>query len=158
MYKNNFNPPTPHGVGLWHALSCMQSSEISIHPPRMGWDSADLKSTAEPTISIHPPRMGWDLGQRRKHCPIPLFQSTHPAWGGTPSLFSAILCNSISIHPPRMGWDGIKVENGLIKDYFNPPTPHGVGRTVTLTVDGLKAISIHPPRMGWDAMLNITEG
>ncbi len=57
-------------------------------------------------ISIHPPRMGWDRGLAGYTLIIIIFQSTHPAWGGT-----------------------IKIDRGSLTVIdFNPPTPHGVGR------------------------------
>ena len=36
------------------------SCEISIHPPREGWDKQQAYITAYNEISIHPPREGWD--------------------------------------------------------------------------------------------------
>ena len=80
---NNFNPPTPHGVGQFGKRRGDCSFSISIHPPRMGWDYFAAIPAA---------------------CII-VFQSTHPAWGGTPVKYRWGLCPRISIHPPRMGWD-----------------------------------------------------
>ena len=85
------------------------------------------KREVENTISIHPPRMGWDYIPFLSSAPIAVFQSTHPAWGGTRLGLTAKSHRYISIHPPRMGWDKMqRHERGLIP------------------------ISIHPPRMGWD--------
>ena len=67
-----------------------------------------------------------------------IFQSTHPAWGGTTGLSLGSVFFCISIHPPRMGWDQILRRCQQTLPDFNPPTPHG---------------SIHPPRMGWDQIL-----
>ena len=57
-----------------------------------------------------------------------LFQSTHPARGGTKPHGSRVMIQAISIHPPREGWDA-----GNLDKY---------GRE--------DVISIHPPREGWD--------
>ena len=84
--------------------------------------------STQTNISIHPPRVGWDrllftLFQCGRHFnpPTPCgvgprhpsasgralqFQSTHPVWGGT-----------------REG-----EEAGSRDIHFNPPTPCGVGR------------------------------
>ena len=58
----------------------------------------------------------------------PLFQSTHPVWGGTlPGPWGSVEDN-ISIHPPRVGWD-FAIRKLLSHIYnFNPPTPCGVGQ------------------------------
>ena len=56
-------------------------------------------------ISIHPPREGWDLVNRSTIIPPSLFQSTHPARGGTLM--------------------GCAAQQG--SGDFNPPTPRGVG-------------------------------
>ena len=57
----NFNPPTPCGVGLRLCFVYPSAGFISIHPPRAGWDQMLL------------------------HFPIQhiIFQSTHPVRGGT---------------------------------------------------------------------------
>ena len=55
-----FNPPTPCGVGpafLNHLPVCL---DISIHPPRVGWDTIKPYVLNRTLISIHPPRVGWD--------------------------------------------------------------------------------------------------
>ena len=78
---------------------------ISIHPPRAGWDVKDmLPEDDEQIISIHPPRAGWDYVQ-----------------------VFGLVSQHISIHPPRAGWDllgGGGIDQG---GDFNPPTPCGVG-------------------------------
>ena len=78
----DFNPPTPWGVGpirgqrltstfpfqsthpvgggteeLWWVGDY---SDISIHPPRGGWDIGGNLNATLVFISIHPPRGGWD--------------------------------------------------------------------------------------------------
>ena len=72
-----------------------------------------------------------------------LFQSTHPARGGTYCSISALLMIAISIHPPREGWDGRRAHLfGATLD-FNPPTPRGVG-LIPLTKAGIEH-NFNPP-------------
>ena len=101
-----FNPPTPRGVGHLPTDNERMGQGISIHPPREGWDLHVWRKTVTTTeISIHPPREGWDaalfpyvqpfvdfnpptprgVGHQRytRRCCTYLFQSTHPARGGT---------------------------------------------------------------------------
>ena len=124
----NFNPPTPCGVGQ---KSCKEGDMLS-------------------DISIHPPRVGWDIKGNREKVNIAKFQSTHPVWGGTLAVFVLVYFIVISIHPPRVGWDGGNLRrirflnefqsthpvwggtpgsSGQIRPSdFNPPTPCGVGQ------------------------------
>ena len=95
----------------------------STHPVRGGTDTYSFSDNyAE--ISIHPPREGWD--NRPKSCKFPsfTFQSTHPVRGGTSGCRARTHASSISIHPPREGWDGLS-SPGLLSFGldFNPPTP-----------------------------------
>ena len=61
LAKANFNPPTPCGVGLVLVFVAIAIASISIHPPRVGWDSERFDFFLSTFISIHPPRVGWDL-------------------------------------------------------------------------------------------------
>ena len=151
----HFNPPTPCGVGPWEwplatAASTFQSTHpvwggtserqqkayfifISIHPPRVGWDTTE-ESGGESHRDFNPPTpcgvgpykvsADWLLG---------LFQSTHPVWGGTVfhDFFGGDV--NISIHPPRVGWD----PNRVLRLWL------------------LHSISIHPPRVGWDYRVSL---
>ena len=149
----DFNPPTPSGVGpgnhaVLHADLRFQSTHperggtgtfaavaavrvISIHPPRAGWDTIYLKKDIQvDKISIHPPRAGWDW-MSSWSCGAESFQSTHPERGGTlAERFRAAVC-PISIHPPRAGWDCMRRGRNRLQSYFNPPTPSGVGHDRT---------------------------
>ena len=130
--RQNFNPPTPCGVGPWPFLSHCWAVYISIHPPLAGWDS---KSTADSFIILR-------------------FQSTHPLRGGTLSNFYGLHNFLISIHPPLAGWD---LTSGQIipsmETDFNPPTPCGVGQVKSPLWWIGTIISIHPPLAGWDDMI-----
>ena len=53
--------------------------------------------------STHPAWGGTRQGALTLNAPI--FQSTHPAWGGTLEQLSKGGVTNISIHPPRVGWD-----------------------------------------------------
>ena len=101
--------------------------DISIHPPREGWDELGTVVCGNGFISIHPPREGWDRYRFMSPMFPPIFQSTHPVRGGTYAPYADITQYCISIHPPREGWD-IKAQ----------------GRPAD------RDISIHPPREGWD--------
>ena len=101
---------------------------ISIHPPRTGWDDRRWPCCVSPRwISIHPPRTGWDRKQMGDRQAQAGFQSTHPARGGTPGIPALRRARDISIHPPRTGWDFFLGIQYFVFIYFNPPTPHGVG-------------------------------
>ena len=81
--------------------------EISIHPPREGWDapSCCVFKSRSGFQSTHPVRGGtpgapvaWPASCR--------FQSTHPVRGGTAGKVHMLTPTEvISIHPPREGWD-----------------------------------------------------
>ena len=125
--RRDFNPPTPCGVGplafarfaisnlfqsthpVWGGtvLPCNFSEfiYISIHPPRVGWDSPPFPVNPHPLISIHPPRVGWDMSSCEYWSKLAIFQSTHPVWGGT-----------FGTYPATVPFED-----------FNPPTPCGVG-------------------------------
>ena len=77
----------------------------STHPVRGG--TYDISNQSEEgDISIHPPREGWDCSVDAAFNTILAFQSTHPVRGGTTACWvSGIGGNFISIHPPREGWD-----------------------------------------------------
>ena len=152
LCSKDFNPPTPHGVGLRGLVRYrLELPRISIHPPRMGWDlQKGLQGATEKYISIHPPRMGWDgstkPGEKRKK----RFQSTHPAWGGTRQVYQCRAWRRISIHPPRMGWDFLPFLWSPSTARFQSTHP-AWGGTLWDCPQGISSgISIHPPRMGWD--------
>ena len=194
LFAIDFNLPTPCGVGrkdttirpsgilfqsthpVWggtrpRSAGC-STPEISIHPPRVGWDQAVIRQPLQLLISIHPPRVGWDSRyvrrkRRTKHFnpPTPCgvgrpsglsfqervrFQSTHPVWGGTLSAPTLGADVPISIHPPRVGWDPRPWPKPRSPGHFNPPTPCGVGRGQEHGRPRRVGISIHPPRVGWD--------
>ena len=165
----------------------------STHPV-WGGTSGGWWSGISRDISIHPPRVGWDNGDLCRSEYIRRFQSTHPVWGGTTENSYGGSVIRISIHPPRVGWDPVQhvspqqrgisihpprvgwdlsdtVSVARLGD-FNPPTPCGVGLgnytalfykelfqsthpvwggTRNCKVLGaVVPISIHPPRVGWD--------
>ena len=80
----DFNPPTPCGVG----------PPVSRRRPGAGRDFnpptpcgvgrfAPGRGSRWYAISIHPPRVGWDRLRVAQCLRAPVFQSTHPVWGGT---------------------------------------------------------------------------
>ena len=189
----NFNPPTPCGVGrevegyladfqifqsthpVWggtgHQLEALRIHEISIHPPRVGWDDLLALLRLRDAISIHPPRVGWDpvipcsapvmpyfnpptpcgvgLGAVVVPSLLLAFQSTHPVWGGTfqgPLDIENILFQST--HPV---WGGTIANQVVTYTQLISIHPPRVGWDTEFTVSILVVrISIHPPRVGWD--------
>ena len=101
--------------------------DISIHPPRMGWDCFSCSTASRSSISIHPPRMGWDKSCKEGDMLTDI--SIHPPRMGWDKLssYAIYLPFDISIHPPRMGWDTDKRRIKVALENFNPPTPYGVG-------------------------------
>ena len=82
----HFNPPTPYGVGhVAHGFKSFPRRFQSTHPV-WGGTTVSVGFLLDSQISIHPPRMGWDIVARILSIQRLLFQSTHPVWGGTDSL------------------------------------------------------------------------
>ena len=194
-----FNPPTPCGVGLQIFGYLVTSMSFqSTHPVRGGTSCKDGDMLSD-DISIHPPRAGWDNLLKLGHglgihfnpptpCgvgPIRLitqkitdnnFNPPTPCGVGQPGKNPKNPVNSISIHPPRAGWDSHATVSPLTRCNFNPPTPCGVGHanlshinpsitfqsthpvrggTISTTCPSFEpAISIHPPRAGWDKIFS----
>ena len=147
---DRFQSTHPVGGGTAAQKFYANSTHISIHPPRGGWDDFPSGVSGKASlISIHPPRGGWDR-----------------------------LCNpgrnkSCHFNPPTP-WGVGRCSGSKRPDsgYFNPPTPWGVGLLLNVcyrfrfafqsthpvgggTDDYIKCrgycqISIHPPRGGWD--------
>ena len=63
-------------------------ADISIHPPREGWDRLYIHLLGLYDISIHPPREGWDVTTTQQ----------------------MLARERISIHPPREGWDKSSIQ------------------------------------------------
>ena len=147
----DFNPPIPCGMGLSTFSGARMHGIISIHPSRVGWDSATYMAS----FSLF------------------TFQSTHPVWDGTctaasmsaqPANFNppipcgmglsingnAEVAPDISIHPSRVGWDSTRTQRQTAIRDFNPPIPCGMGLWFSWLVTLLTLISIHPSRVGWD--------
>ena len=84
----------------------VSNGRISIHAPRMGSDTDDIRYSFWLEISIHAPRMGSD---------------------GIPYITNG-RAFSISIHAPRMGSDLLHGGLNNEQPYFNPRSPHGERR------------------------------
>ena len=150
FHQENFNPPTPRGVGRHAARRGRQSHRISIHPPREGWD-AWASAGMNYSTDFNPPTprgVGRDENIL-EWLQQPAFQSTHPARGGTEPREQRNKRNKFqSTHPARGGT--VATLSRLIPFFhFNPPTPRGVGHC-GLFPGSSAPISIHPPREGWD--------
>ena len=142
---------------------------ISIHAPRVGCDSSLMLNTRQISISIHAPRVGCDEAALTGAGIYWEFQSTHPVWGATPTVWGpGRQKENISIHAPRVGCDlqragflrihtkfqsthpvwgatSSPVWMRLFASHFNPRTPCGV-RHVHVRPCGLvkKFQSTHP--------------
>ncbi len=123
---HHFNPRSPHGERRRGARSAGETSQISIHAPRMGSDQMENE-----TMRL-----------------VLAFQSTLPAWGATrfrqrgqgrrsdfnprsphgerrQQLHAGHPQRAISIHAPRMGSDNRESAGDAHSLYFNPRSPHG---------------------------------
>ena len=192
--QDDFNPPTPCGVGphscrhtfatlifqsthpVWGGTGGItimaQIQEISIHPPRVGWDPVQ-RSPPLITSYFNPPTpcgVGpshlMPFSSRRRFqsthpvwggtSPFPSkffslkFQSTHPVWGGTRQLRVGHPMGDISIHPPRVGWDLISSFQPIPQGPFQSTHPVWGGTGNRRRDAEIRHISIHPPRVGWD--------
>ena len=123
-----FNPPIPCGMGPRHGLGLYIYAGISIHPSRVGWDSAYSSRMCQNGYFNPPIPCGMGLAAEViDHNPFE-FQSTHPVWDGT-KIETPIFDNSnISIHPSRVGWDESNLSRRHQQSNFNPPIPCGMGR------------------------------
>ena len=125
-----FQSTHPVRGGTNMCVYCPLYCQISIHPPRAGWDVKHFGiSTREIGISIHPPRAGWDQLINGNSIETINFNPPTPCGVGRSGTGALSDVSRISIHPPRAGWDW------------------HVGIIV-----GQRHISIHPPRAGWDKL------
>ena len=145
-----FNPPTPCGVGPIHPTLCGVVVNISIHPPRAGWDLVSLIRQAVGGDFNPPTPCGVGPAVKHGDAGTDRFQSTHPVRGGTTAAASCIRHRSISIHPPRVGWD-LRRERRRTAVLISIHPPR-VGWDDHHRQPAARAgISIHPPRVGWDS-------
>ena len=83
-----------------------------------------------------------------------IFQSTHPARGGTAEGHLTAADAKISIHPPREGWDLDTPSTAPFVPLISiHPPREGWDPLTDVTTFCAALISIHPPREGWDRML-----
>ena len=126
-FLGNFNPPTPRGVGQYHAQSEWQEADFNPPTPRGVGRLGQSASLKEVIISIHPPREGWDPSST--YCPYGFFgfQSTHTARGGTSyHLWARLKTSDFNPPTPRGVGPAISFDSSMEAN-FNPPTPRGVG-------------------------------
>ena len=71
----------------------------STHPVR-GGTLSDKMEAEQAEISIHPPREGWDSGRADGLTSYPEFQSTHPVRGGTAKHIRYDGGNDLHFNPP----------------------------------------------------------
>ena len=93
-----FNPPTPCGVGHLKSLKWTIEHPFQSTHPVWGGTYTTFPSERCREISIHPPRVGWDAALRTTSSQRLGFQSTHPVWGGTVYFLSKTL--AVYFNPP----------------------------------------------------------
>ena len=106
MHKwSEFQSTHPVRGGTYSSYDLYAYFDISIHPPRAGWDWIAVIQGEMRRISIHPPRAGWDSRAISTNLQSKLFQSTHPVRGGTTVEFAVIVTDIVfqSTHPVRGG-------------------------------------------------------
>ena len=158
MAFENFNPPTPCGVGRrkpsWPGGSCIFQST---HPMRGGTFQHGPQALAQ-VISILPPHAGWDLTRRPADGPVKHFNPPTPCGVGPGRSLCMIRKEEFqSTHPMRGGTNDLRQSLG-INIHFNPPTPCGVGPGHAGQRPQSKGISIHPPHAGWDLLGQLGAG
>ena len=153
LLKNiHFNHPVSYKTGQDLYSHVANPLQISIHPPRAGWDCYMGGHAADGGNFNPPTPCGVGQPQVEMNLQVLTFQSTHPVRGGTNDFAADVFIKLISIHPPRAGWDGSTLRTKWAMLYFNPPTPCGVGQDCVEIAAQVIHISIHPPRAGWDAL------
>ena len=103
------------------------TSEVSIHAPRVGCDaSATTSNHLSVRFQFTHPVWGAtksgvnDVTKQNK------FQFTHPVWGATGKYCASASKGVVSIHAPRVGWDVAKQSPLSLDPCFNSRTPCGV--------------------------------
>ena len=124
--------------------------QISIHPPREGWDRFQQVDAGLYQDFNPPTPRGVGRCTRSSSWTRWYFNPPTPRGVGRKSCSFTLTLIGISIHPPREGWDCLPTLRDGRSD-FNPPTPRGVGRSAANRGGPFRGISIHPPREGWDA-------
>ena len=94
-----FQSTHPVRGGTIVAAELIRRFDISIHPPREGWDHKYGWISQNYPISIHPPREGWDARYLVSFSIRRRFQSTHPVRGGTIDV-KRFLCYTYHFNPP----------------------------------------------------------
>ena len=83
--ERHFNPPTPCGVGRVIAFLGHQFTQFQSTHPVWGGTRHRRPSYSGENISIHPPRVGWDDFRRSGYCRTPHFNPPTPCGVGPAS-------------------------------------------------------------------------
>ncbi len=123
----DFDPPTPCGVGRAFPLRVSTLFQFQSTHPVWGGTGVLAVFASAVRISIHPPRVGWDSICITPSLPGYHFNPPTPCGVGRRHPSGVRPQDDISIHPPRVGWDHVSHQCGSGDFDFNPPTPCGVG-------------------------------
>ena len=104
---------------------------VSIHAPRVGCDSAELRQYIGDVMFQFTHPVWGATWHRTLYMQDKMFQFTHPVWGATGCGGYGGVELLVSIHAPRVGCDGW----GRLIQIVSPP------------------VSIHAPRVGCDTKL-----
>ena len=150
----NFNPPTPRGVGRVSGGGGGGYKDFNPPTPRGVGRSRPGDDPAAGDFNPPTPRgVGPACPEISAICRI--FQSTHPARGGTSPAVSMSSTLNISIHPSREGWDSCRLDQRIVQLPISIHPPREGWDVVSAPKGVHFRISIHPPREGWDERVEI---
>ena len=147
----HFYPRTPCGVRPPGGAHARTRTDISIHVPRAGYDSASSEHAANCSLflSTYPVRGTTSGGASGR-------SDSYYFYPRTPCGVRPGVCGSnnkednISIHVPRAGYDFFRDLRGAIKDISIHVPRAGYDRTGDFVELAGGNISIHVPRAGYD--------
>ena len=160
---------------VWGATTVVSgvhyATDVSIHAPRVGRDTARATSATQRRVSIHAPHAGRDKMRKAFHKLLTLsihaphagrdhhsscimvlpspFHSTRPMRGATLGVSRSAYQNYVSIHAPRVGRDIVIIDFLHNSASFNPRAPCGARPLVRRSRNG--AVEFQSTRPVWGA-------
>ena len=101
----SFNSRTPCGVRPTSFAHDLAPNTFQFTHPVWGATKCSIIVRQSTEVSIHAPRVGCDADARTDKQFKQMFQFTHPVWGATISHSSKCNVLTVSIHAPRVGCD-----------------------------------------------------